>query len=112
MKVLMAMNNCTGKTAKTTVTVSVKMTLRYPPLMLFSLTTIKVTTGRLKNTKKPLTILIIAVFTTRFKGLISGRAGVSVVIAPFIAVYIKILLSLKYTPTVKTTTDAMKATVV
>lgn len=88
-----AMNSLTSTVDNPTVTITVNCTLRYPPLILFSLVAINFTSGTLNNTNKPLTMLFMTVFTSRVKGTVSGRAGVSVLIAPLIAVNMNITLS-------------------
>lgn len=88
-----AMNSLTSTVDNPTVTMTVNCTLRYPPLMLFSLVAIKFTSGTLNKTNNPLTMLFITVITTRVNGTISGRAGVSVLMAPLMAVNINMNLS-------------------
>ena len=80
--------------------VSIGYALQCPPLVLFSLAAVGMAANELGGAGGPLAVLIVTIFAAEFGKLVSKETKVDIIVTPFVAIGVGVLLSLWWAPAI------------
>lgn len=80
--------------------ISIGYALQCPPLVLFSLAAVGMAANELGGAGGPLAVLIVTIFAAEFGKLVSKETKIDIIVTPFTAIGVGVLLSLWWAPAI------------
>lgn len=80
--------------------ISIGYALQCPPLVLFSLAAVGMAANELGGAGGPLAVLVVTIFAAEFGKLVSKETKIDIIVTPFTAIGVGVLLSLWWAPAI------------
>ncbi len=107
MEIFVTVGNYAKAAVGPAMAVSIGYALQAPPLVLFSLAAVGTAANELGGAGGPLSVLIVAIFAAECGKIVSKETKIDIIVTPFVTVFVGILLSLWFAPTIGAAASAL-----